>query len=158
MLDNEMIQASLTECRKKREYIKSIKNHIPDWEKVLQDEEEKLLSLIKTQDTVRGVEEKLRHDLRNFHESLLTQDLKIDNFNITGTRKPDVQIIEEILESNGPMHIYDIVQLGRERGVNFNGKKKPTQIARDKLNGSKRFMLFGNNIWGLPNQESLVQL
>ena len=66
--------------------------------------------------------------------------------------KPDVQVIEEILEMHGPLHIADVVRLGRERGIPFIGKRKPEQVARGKLGASKRFELLGNNVWALPHQ------
>ena len=70
-----------------------------------------------------------------------------------GLKKPDTQIIEEILvESGQPMHIVDIVNRARLRGVTFAGSKPPNQMAADKLYNSKRFVSFGNNVWGLPYQ------
>jgi len=68
-------------------------------------------------------------------------------------RKPDVQIMEEIFREVGPLHVTDLVPIGQSRGMAFNGKKKASLQARDKLVGSKRFHLFGNNVWGLPDQE-----
>ena len=66
--------------------------------------------------------------------------------------KPDVQIIEEILLEHGPLHVSDIVRLGRDRGIPFIGKRTPEKVARGKLNASQRFELIGNNVWGLPHQ------
>lgn len=70
--------------------------------------------------------------------------------------KPDTQIMEEILREYGPLHVADVVRIGQERGIAFNGngKKKITVLARDKMVGSKRFRLLGNNVWGLPGQEA----
>ena len=67
-------------------------------------------------------------------------------------KKPDTQLIEEILEQFGPLHVSDIVVYGGQRGVSFAGGKPPSQIASDKLHGSKRFVLLGNNVWALPSQ------
>ncbi len=66
--------------------------------------------------------------------------------------KPDVQIIAEILEAHGKLHVSDIVKLGRERGIPFVGKRSPEQIARNKLNASDRFALIGANVWCLAEQ------
>lgn len=66
--------------------------------------------------------------------------------------KPDVQIIAEILEERGKLHVSDIVRLGRERGIPFVGKRRPEQIARNKLNASDRFALVGANVWCLAEQ------
>lgn len=71
-------------------------------------------------------------------------------------KKPDVQIIEEVFREFGPLHVSDLVPIVRSRGVPLKGKKKPTLQIRDKLFGSKRFHLFGNNVWGLPNQQLRV--
>mgnify|MGYP001573479630 CR=1 FL=1 len=68
-------------------------------------------------------------------------------------RKLDVEIIEEIFNESGPLHVTDLVPLAQSRGVAFHGTKKPTVMARDKMIASKRFHLFGKNVWGLPNQE-----
>ena len=68
-------------------------------------------------------------------------------------KKPDVQIIEEIFREWGPLHVTDLVPIGQSRGVSFQGSKKPVLMARDKMCNCKRFHLFGNNVWGLPNQE-----
>ncbi len=67
--------------------------------------------------------------------------------------KSDVQIIEDILRRHGPLHAWDIVQLATPEGANFQGRKTPTVMARDKMLRSKRFVLFGRNVWGLPGQE-----
>lgn len=70
-----------------------------------------------------------------------------------GVRKPDVQVLEEILLQNGPLHLSDAVKLARSRGISLEGSKSPQLLLRDKLNNSKRFVLFGNNVWGLPGQD-----
>lgn len=69
-------------------------------------------------------------------------------------KKPDVQTMEEILRDRGPLHLRDIVVLGREQGITFKGTRPPQQVARDKLSSSKRFYCFGGNVWGLPKQVS----
>lgn len=66
--------------------------------------------------------------------------------------KPDVQIISEILEEHGKLHVSDIVRIGRERGIPFVGKRSPEQVARNKLNGSDRFALIGANVWCLAER------
>ena len=69
-----------------------------------------------------------------------------------GVRKPDVQVLEEIFLQNGPLHLSDVVKLARSRGISLEGSKSPQLLLRDKLSNSKRFFLFGNNVWGLPGQ------
>lgn len=64
--------------------------------------------------------------------------------------KPDTEVLEEILLEYGPLHISDIIEIGRERGVPFMGKTSPKQVARSKLSSSQRFVLLRTNIWGLP--------
>ena len=61
-----------------------------------------------------------------------------------------VQVMEDMLREFGPMHVKDIVRIASLRGVPFKGKKPPCELARDKLNNSKRFYLLGGNWWGLP--------
>ena len=68
-------------------------------------------------------------------------------------RKPDVQVLEEILRDRGPLHISDIVKEAQAKGISLAGSKSPPLLLRDKLNNSKRFNLFGNNVWGLPGQD-----
>ena len=67
-------------------------------------------------------------------------------------RKPDVQVLEEILRDRGPLHIGDIVKEAQAKGISLKGSKSPQLLLRDKLSNSKRFFLFGNNVWGLPGQ------
>lgn len=45
--------------------------------------------------------------------------------------KTDTRVIQEILQERGPLHVSDIVELGRQRGIAFEGRRKPEQIARD---------------------------
>ena len=65
-------------------------------------------------------------------------------------RRSHVQIMEDILSEYGPLHVTTLVAIAMKRGVPFNGKKTQAEQARDKLNNSKRFHLFGGNVWGLP--------
>lgn len=67
--------------------------------------------------------------------------------------KPATAIIEDILLEYGPMHISDIIAIGRERGVSFLGKSSPQRMARNKLDASQRFVLLDTNVWGLPIQQ-----
>lgn len=69
--------------------------------------------------------------------------------------KPHVQTIQEILTEHGPMHVSDIVYHASQKGVPFRGKKKPEQVARDKMANSKRFVLHGDNVWGVKVRERL---
>lgn len=64
--------------------------------------------------------------------------------------KTDTEVLEEILIECGPLHISDIIEIGRERGVPFMGKTPPKQVARSKLSSSQRFVLLKTNVWGLP--------
>ena len=64
-----------------------------------------------------------------------------------------LQIIEDIFREYGPLHVTDLVLFGQSKGISFRGSKKATLMARDKMYSSKRFKLFGNNVWGLPGQE-----
>jgi len=73
-------------------------------------------------------------------------------------RKPDTQVIEELLKKSGPLHVSDIVAYGGQRGVSFEGTKPPNQMASDKLHSSKRFVLLGNNVWALPGQRQSDQV
>lgn len=89
---------------------------------------------------------------------LTSQDLRMSTEREAVTtsnevRKPDVQVMEEIFREHGPLHIADLVKLAQSRGVSFGNSKSPQLLARDKLNNSKRFVLFGNNVWGLPGQD-----
>ena len=67
-------------------------------------------------------------------------------------KRSDVQVIEDILRAHGPLHVTEIVRLGQEQGVMFKGSKAPRLMARDKMYGSKRYVNFGGNVWGLPGQ------
>lgn len=64
--------------------------------------------------------------------------------------KPATAIIEDILLEYGPLHISDIIAIGRDRGVSFIGKSSPHRMARNKLDASQRFVLLDTNVWGLP--------
>lgn len=68
-------------------------------------------------------------------------------------KAPHVIIIENILRAYGPLHVKEIANLARMRGVPLNGTKTPAEQVRDKLTNSKRFHLLGGNVWCLPEQQ-----
>lgn len=157
MLSDGIIAAELEFCRLQREQIKVAKIKVREWEADLSRHERALIALRQSQQKLASKQEELKPALRAVQLSLLHPDVDgrmIDDLNITGSgKKPDVQVLEEIFITYGPMHLHDVVRRGQERGVTFKGKKTPMQVARDKLSASKRFTLLGNNVWGLPNQE-----
>lgn len=120
-------------------------------------QEKALYALRQSQQKLACKQEELKPDLRGMQLSLLHPDADsqfVGCINVTGSgKKPDVQVLEEIFISYGPMRRHDVVRRGQERGIAFKGRKPPMQVARDKLSASKRFALLGNNVWGLPNQE-----
>ena len=73
-----------------------------------------------------------------------------DGLHQKGPTKPDVQILEEMLREHGPMHVTDLVRLCPSYGVQLKDSKNPIIPMRNKLSKSKRFHLFGGNVWGLP--------
>ncbi len=62
--------------------------------------------------------------------------------------KPKTDLIEDlILEHGKPMHMTDILAVGIERGLQFNGKR-PKQIQlRSTLSNCKRLYNIGGNKW-----------
>lgn len=157
MLSDEIIAAELEVCRQKREQIKVAKSKVREWEIALSQQEKALSALRQSQRKLACKQEELKPELRGMQLSLLHPDADgrmIDHLNITGSgKKPDVQVMEEIFLTYGPLHLHDVVRRGQERGIAFKGRKPPMQVARDKMSASKRFALLGNNVWGLPNQE-----
>ena len=63
-----------------------------------------------------------------------------------------VQVAYNLLLEHGPMHVKEIMRLAQEQGVALKGNKQPHIMMRDKLYGSKKFVNFGGNVWGLPGQ------
>ena len=157
MLKDEIIAGELEICRQQREQTKYAKKKMREWEMALTRQEKALRALRQAQHLLEAKQEELAPELRGIQISLLnpkTDQEAIDRLNITGSgKKPDVQVLEEIFITYGPMHLHDVVRRGQERGLTFKGRKKPMLVARDKMTASKRFVLFGNNVWGLPNQE-----
>ena len=74
--------------------------------------------------------------------------------------KISTRVIQEIPQERGPLHVSDIVELGRQRGIAFEGRRKPEQIARDKFSASKRFELLGDNVWAIAGEteSNLIEL
>lgn len=157
MLSDDIIEAELEVCRQQRKQIQNSKSKLREWELALSHQEKALHALRQSQQKLDEKQEELKPALRGVQMSLLHPDADwrmVDRLNITGSgKKPDVQVLEEIFITYGPMHLHDVVRRGQERGVAFKGRKLPMQVARDKLSASKRFALLGNNVWGLPNQE-----
>lgn len=157
MLKDEIITSELEICRQQREQTKYAKKKMREWEQALTRQEKALHALRQSQQLLEAKQQELAPELRGIQLQIFqpkTNQETIDRLNITGSgKKPDVQVLEEIFITYGPMHLHDVVRHGQERGVTFKGRKKPMLVARDKLTASKRFVLFGNNVWGLPHQE-----
>jgi len=157
MLSEKILTETLLICQSKRKAIQAIKDAAVQWDTVLEQEETALRTLSQVARETDAIEKSFQEaqlslpgmglpsvaQPRATHGGIRRKDGK----------KPDVQVIEEILRELGPLHVTDLVPALRLRGVSLNAKKKPTIHVRDKMVGSKRFHLFGNNVWGLPGQE-----
>ncbi len=68
--------------------------------------------------------------------------------------KPNVQVLQEILELHGkPMYIDNLLYWAQKQGITFKGDNDPRLQLRNSLNGAKtRFWNVGNNTWWLVGQ------
>ena len=140
----------LTNCRSRRQWIRDQIELLKKCDAILDREERALTELIETTTELGAISAEFRQ------RQLPLPGTDLPNMGRRSKKRykrPDVQVIEEILHQYGPLHVSKIVQLGQSRGVSFAGNKKPAIMARDKMANCKRFHLFGNNVWGLPNQE-----
>ena len=149
MLNEKIIAEALLTCQQKLEAIDQVAALVNGWRDSLQKEINVLRDLAQAYGAEAAYEQQYKDVQLQFPGMNVAADLYLK----TRKRKPDVQILEEIFAVYGPLHVADVVKLGQEQGITFSGSKKPTAMARDKLNASKRFHLFGNNVWGLPSQE-----
>jgi len=157
MMNEKMISEALLLCQNKRKAVQAMTQVLTDWDSNLEQEETALRTLTQVGHEGQTFEKRFREAQLRFPGMGLPSSMEV----IFSTRpkrrktgkKQDVQIIEEIFLEYGPLHVTDLVPVGQSRGVSFKGSKKPTLMARDKMVGSKRFRLFGKNVWGLPNQE-----
>ena len=157
MLGDEVIQSELERCDYQLDQIQGLAKTLPGLRSALIRQKKTLLALRQSQQNLAERQGSVKTILREVQLSLFhpdTDSRMVDFLNVTGSgRKPDVQVLEENFLAYGPMHLHDVVRRGQERGIAFKGRKPPYQIAREKLSSSKRFHLFGNNVWGLPHQE-----
>ena len=158
MLSIGDLTSSLTCCLKKLQAIQDQLDALQHLHIDLKKEEQSLRTLIEVKPKISD-HERMVKQLQLAFPSMDSPD-KISTQSSAGRRskgnrgkKPDVQIIEDILREYGPLHVTNIVQLAQPRGVSLIGKKKPSLMLRDKMVACKRFKLFGNNVWGLPGQE-----
>ncbi|MBI4282089.1 MAG: hypothetical protein HY672_01195 [Chloroflexi bacterium] len=157
MITESIAAEALLECQNKRKVIQEANKILTEWDASLAQEESALRTLVQ----VSREDDSFVKRSREAQLSLpgMGVPAKVPTAKSVQRRrrkdgkKPDVQIIEEIFREHGPLHVSDLVPIGQTRGVSFKGKKKPTLMARDKMVSSKRFRLFGNNVWGLPHQE-----
>ena len=152
------LTSSLTLCLKKRQSIRDQMDALTNLDIDLSKEEQALHVLIEV-GPQRGNEERRVKQLQlafsgmNSPDKISTQISARRPSKGNRGKKPDVQVIEDILREYGPLHVTNIVQLAQPMGVLLSGSKKPTLMVRDKMVACKRFKLFGNNVWGLPGQE-----
>lgn len=156
MLNQKLITEELLLCQKKRKAIQTMASVLTEWDASLDKQEQSLKVLNEIHRTNEAFEKRFREAQLTLPGLGLPPAIEA---NTTARRrrrngkKPDVQVIEEIFREYGPLHVSDLVPIANTRGVSFAGSKKPVLMARDKMFGSKRFRLFGNNVWGLPKQE-----
>ena len=78
------------------------------------------------------------------------------------TRTPRNQIAEEILREVGrPMHVTNLLERMKSRGVTYKGKTSHAELLRSALNKSKRFRNLGANNWwldGVPQPNDQQEL
>lgn len=170
MLTEKDITEELLHCQAEREKVEKYRKTLRDWCR-------QAFGALKEQDSALRNRERLLRELPEARKETEQKEkqtigiqLELDSLvafpseagiappptygsPVTGERrKPAVQVIEEILQEYGPLHVADITALSRACGVQLDGKKrKPQQIIKDKLATSKRFYLVGNNVWGLPH-------
>ena len=131
------IEQELAQCRRGIEVLDSQKS-------ALEEKKELLERLLEVQTVIEDGQ-------KQFPNMPALESLRI------GTKpegKPDTEVLEEILAEYGPLHISDIIEFGRARGVPFMGKTSPKQAARNKLSSSQRFVLLRTNVWGLPAHQN----
>lgn len=157
MLSEKIVSEALLLCQNRRKAVQAMAKVLTDWETSLEKEEAALRTLSQVPRENETFERRFREAQLSFPGMGLPPAIEIGRSAKGRKRKdgkkPDVQVIEEIFREYGPLHVTDLVPVGQSRGVSFKGSKKPPLMARDKMYSSKRFRLFGNNVWGLPNQE-----
>ena len=157
MLTENTIAEALLLCQNKLKAVQAMAQLMTEWATSLTQEETALRSL-----------NQVAHDSSTFEGRFREAQLSLPGMGLPetvnhnaararrkgkGGKKPDVQIIEDIFREYGPLHVTNLVPVGQSKGISFRGSKKATLMARDKMYSSKRFQLFGNNVWGLPGQE-----
>ena len=156
MVTEQMLAGPLELCQSKRKAIQAMQEVLTSWDTCLEQEERELEAVSRFAH-VAGTFEKMFRDAQQgfpgFQPNSVASTRPVRRRRRSKGRKSDVQIIEDIFRGHGPMHVTELVPLGQALGVTFAGKKKPSVMARDKMVGCKKFRLFGNNVWGLPNQE-----
>lgn len=145
-------------CQKKRKAVQAIAQLMAEWDASLDQEESALRTLNQVASNAETFEQRFREAQLTLPCMGLPKTVR-PVFQISSRRanlrgnKPEVQVIEEIFRLHGPLHVTDLVRVGQPKGILFKGSKRPTLMARDKMYSSKRFHNFGNNVWGLPDQE-----
>ena len=129
-------RSTLEQVRGLRAAIRKKMTDLEEQDAALADQEASLLALCESEERRGDLAELLREEPAA----------------PAGRRRPGTQVIEAILREAGrPLHVTEIVALAAQRGLSFEGKKKPpARICQDKLYGSDRFVLFSRNFWGLP--------
>ncbi len=158
MFKPKEIEKHLVMCLAELESVKQVEDAanelISQRRAFLEQERQHLEALMIVSLQKEGVESQFAENIKAVQLKFADMALATGNKQRRRKRdKPDVQIIEEILREYGPLHVANIVELGQERGVPFIGREKPTRMAVAKMFYCKRFKQFGNNVWGLPNQE-----
>ena len=126
----------MRECEKALALVDREIERLQEWRRALEKEYTGLTGIVKQYPSIAHI-----------HEQLALPGLG----ELPKGRRPQVAIFEDILREFGPMHVRDIVALAGMRGIPFRSNGKPfTEQVREKLAASKRFHLFGGNVWGLP--------
>lgn len=159
MFTQKAITEALLLCENKRNRLREVSQLVKEWEADLEKEDNALRALSQVSHAAEGYERRAKEVQLQLPGMALHQIIEVVSSPKTKGRKrkdgkkPDVQVMEEVFRAHGPLHVTDLIPIAQPLGVSFAGKKKPTVMARDKLTGSKRFHLFGKNVWGLPGQE-----
>lgn len=155
MLSVEIIDAELAECDQILACIKATRQDLSLWAKATR-RRKVLASLRGATQNVTVVVEQVAETLDGLQHPLfppLVMPAEIERLKSPEVgRKPTTQDLEELLAEFGPMHLTDILLRAKVKGLSLAGKRQPKDAIRAKLAQSKRFVNFGNNVWGLPGQ------
>ena len=156
MLSVEIIDAELAECDQIFACIKVTRQDLSLWAKATRRRRKALASLLGATQNASAVAERVAETMDGLQPTLfppLVMPAEMERLKSPEAgRKPATQDLEELLAEFGPIHLTDILLRAKAKGLSLAGKQHAKATIRVKLAQSKRFVNFGNNVWGLPGQ------